>query len=71
MEIGAVTGRRSTKLTTQEMLRLFGTLATDEEGEITAEGEDEPFTFVQDPYEQHNSDSDIEEMPRIIPARPF
>ena len=63
--------RRNTKLTTQEMLRLFGPLTTDEDGEITADGEDEPFIFVADPHEAHDSDSDIEELPMTVPARPF
>jgi hypothetical protein len=52
------------------MLRLFGPLATDEAGEVIAEAEDEPFIFVQDPFEHHDSDSDAE-LPKIIPARPF
>jgi hypothetical protein len=69
-EIGAANERRCTKPTTQEMLRLFGPLATGEDGEIIAEGEDEPFIFVQDPFEQHDSDSDAE-LPQTIPARPF
>ena len=71
LEIGISHERRNTKLTTQELLRLFGPLARDEDGEIIAEGEDEPFIFVEDPFEAHDSDSDMEELPRTVPARPF
>ena len=70
-EIGISHERRSTKLTTKELLRLFGPLTRDEDGEIIAEGEDEPFIFVEDPFEQRDSDSDVEETPRTVPARPF
>ena len=70
-EIGVSTERRKGKLTTRELLRLFGPLATNDEGEIIVEGEDEPFIWVADPLEAHDSDSEIEDIPRTIPARPF
>lgn len=70
-EIRVSTERRKTQLNTVELLRLFGPLATDDNGEIIADGEDEPFILVEDPYEAHDSDSDVEEIPRTITAPPF
>ena len=49
---------RPARLTTKELMRLFGPIMNgDEEGQFN--GEDEPFTFVEDPYEKQDEDVEM------------
>ena len=71
-EIDSVVGYRPNRLSTRDLLRLFGPLEIDPEtGEIIADGDEEPFIFTEDAAEAIEGDSDTEQVPRTIPPRPF